>query len=108
MQHNGSTGKLYFSTLHSAAYTNYTTSSNVYVQRNFKFSTKGKMVHVLDTCMHYLVFINPSLSVSVFTVYQLLALHVYIFHKNPNNLIFMAHMFFESIHPWVKETYHLK
>ena len=69
-----------------------------YVTSSFIVSTKGKMVHVVD--LYNLVLINPSLfclSVSTFSI---------TFSKI--NLIFMAQIIFESIHRWVKETYHLK
>ena len=51
--------------------------------------------------LHNLVFINPSRAVSICFVclYQLLAL---LFLKS--NLIFMAQIILESVHPLMKET----
>ena len=69
--------------------------------------------HITCTCLYYvtssfmavdlhnLVFINPSRAVSICFVclYQLLAL---LFLKS--NLIFMAQIILESVHPLMKET----
>ena len=58
-----------------------------YITSSFMVSTKGKLV--VD--LHNLVFINPSLSVSVLSVCI-------------NFLKFLAQIVFESMHLWVKET----
>ena len=92
MQHNGCKGKLYFMTLPSAAHTNNTTSSNVYVQRNFNFygfnirKTNIRKTGTLD--LHNLVFINPSLSVSVWLSESTFSITCVHFPKH--NSIFMA------------------